>query len=158
MKNSKHRPPPSTKTRTQANYKRAQRKSDSQAKRKTKRPKCLTLRFSPTAWAKLLYFRDKTDNEVGGFGITEPDDLLFIRDFVTVKQEVTCVSVEFDDTGTGISPEIEEHLFEPFHTTKPDGLGLGLFISQNIVHQHGGNITVHSLPGEGATFTVWLPL
>jgi proteasome lid subunit RPN8/RPN11 len=55
------------------------------------------LRFSPTAWAKLLYFRDKSQNEVGGFGITAPDDLLFIQDFLTVKQEVTCVSVKFDD-------------------------------------------------------------
>jgi proteasome lid subunit RPN8/RPN11 len=57
----------------------------------------LALRFSPTAWAKLLYFRDKSDNEVGGFGITDPDDLLFIREFITVKQEVTDVSVKFDD-------------------------------------------------------------
>ena len=57
----------------------------------------LALRFSPTAWAKLLYFRDKADNEVGGFGITEPDDLLFVKDFVTVKQHVTVVSVSFVD-------------------------------------------------------------
>ena len=56
-----------------------------------------TLRFSPTAWAKLLYFRDKSPNEVGGFGITAPDDLLFIQEFVTIKQEVSCVSVKFDD-------------------------------------------------------------
>jgi proteasome lid subunit RPN8/RPN11 len=55
------------------------------------------LRFSPTAWAKLLYFRDRSRNEVGGFGITAPDDLLFIEEFLTVKQEVTCVSVKFDD-------------------------------------------------------------
>lgn len=55
------------------------------------------LRFSPTAWAKLLFMRDITDNEVGGFGITEPDDLLFVTDFVLVKQKVTCVSVSFDD-------------------------------------------------------------
>ena len=56
-----------------------------------------TIRFSPTAWAKLLYFRDKSDNEVGGFGITGPDDLLFVTDFVAVKQEVTAISVKFDD-------------------------------------------------------------
>jgi len=55
------------------------------------------LRFSPTAWAKLLYFRDKSQNEVGGFGITAPDDLLFVTEFITVKQEVSCVSVKFDD-------------------------------------------------------------
>jgi proteasome lid subunit RPN8/RPN11 len=56
-----------------------------------------SLRFSPTAWAKLIFLRDITDNEVGGFGITEADDLLFVTDFVLVKQKVTCVSVSFDD-------------------------------------------------------------
>ena len=61
----------------------------------------VTLRFSPTAWAKLLYFRDKSDKEVGGFGITEPDDLLFVQDLVTVKQEVTSISVKFDDEAVG---------------------------------------------------------
>ena len=55
------------------------------------------LRFSPTAWAKLLFMRDVTDNEVGGFGITDADDLLFVTDFVLVKQKVTAVSVSFDD-------------------------------------------------------------
>ena len=60
--------------------------------------KRVTLRFSPTAWAKLLYFRDKSDNEIGGFGISDSNDLLFVREFVTVKQEVTCVSVKFDDS------------------------------------------------------------
>jgi len=75
--------------------KQATQKSSSQADRR--KPRRLALRFSPTAWAKLLYFRDKSDNEVGGFGISQPDDLLFVTDFVTVKQEVTAVSVKFDD-------------------------------------------------------------
>jgi len=44
-----------------------------------------------------LYFRDKSDNEVGGFGVTEADDLLYVVDFITVKQQVSCVSVKFDD-------------------------------------------------------------
>jgi proteasome lid subunit RPN8/RPN11 len=65
--------------------------------RRREKHRGLALRFSPTAWAKLLYFRDKSDNEVGGFGITEPDDLLTVVDFVTVKQEVTAVSVKFED-------------------------------------------------------------
>ncbi len=55
------------------------------------------LRFSPTAWAKLLFMRDVTDNEVGGFGITQANDLLFVTDFALVKQRVTCVSVSFED-------------------------------------------------------------
>ena len=56
-----------------------------------------SLRFTPTAWAKLLYMRDVTDNEVGGFGITDADDLLFVTDFALVKQKVTCVSISFED-------------------------------------------------------------
>ena len=55
------------------------------------------LRFLPTAWAKLLYFRDRGDTEIGGFGITKADDLLYVEDFVTVKQEVTGASISFDD-------------------------------------------------------------
>ena len=55
------------------------------------------LRFSPTAWAKLLYLRDKSEDEIGGFGITDADDLLLVQDFVTVRQEVSPVSVKFDD-------------------------------------------------------------
>ncbi|MBP7052841.1 MAG: hypothetical protein KBE65_17680 [Phycisphaerae bacterium] len=60
-------------------------------------PAAPTLRFSPTAWAKLLYLRDKSENEVGGFGISAADDLLYVQDFVTVSQEVSPVSVKFDD-------------------------------------------------------------
>jgi proteasome lid subunit RPN8/RPN11 len=55
------------------------------------------LRFSPTAWSKLVFCRDMTDNEVGGFGVTQDDDLLFVTDFVLVKQKVSSVSVAFED-------------------------------------------------------------
>lgn len=57
----------------------------------------IVLRFTPTAWAKLLYFRDFGDTEVGGFGITAKDDLLLVEDFVTVSQKVSVASVSFDD-------------------------------------------------------------
>ena len=66
-------------------------------KKKNQRNQRPALRFSPTAWAKLLFMRDVTDNEVGGFGITEADDLLFVTDFVLVKQKVTCVTISFED-------------------------------------------------------------
>ena len=82
----------STSLKIQANLRQKQQRSSWQVKRGD-----VALRFSPTAWAKLVYFRDKSDNEVGGFAITDPDDLLFVREFITVKQEVTCVSVKFDD-------------------------------------------------------------
>ena len=55
------------------------------------------LRFTPTAWAKLLFFRDRGQTEIGGFAVTSKDDLLQVVDFVTVKQEVNVASVIFDD-------------------------------------------------------------
>jgi len=67
------------------------------------------------------------------------------------------VAVTFADTGTGIPEEQLERLFEPFASTKTEGLGLGLYVSRNIVHEHGGHIQVDSRPGQGTTFTVWLP-
>ncbi len=96
MKNKNAKSQKQTKTEIQANLKQAKRKSSWQVE-EAENARRLALRFSPTAWAKLLYFRDKSDNEVGGFGITEPDDLLFVKEFVTVKQEVTPASVKFDD-------------------------------------------------------------
>ncbi len=63
------------------------------------------------------------------------------------------------DTGPGIPVDIQEKIFDPFFTTKPEGMGtgLGLSICYGIVHDHGGRISVHSVPGQGATFTVVLP-
>lgn len=55
------------------------------------------LRFSPTAWAKLLFFRDQGETEISGFGITEPDDLLYVTEFVTIKQDTTVASISLDD-------------------------------------------------------------
>ena len=56
-----------------------------------------TLRFNPTAWAKLLFLRDLGDTEVGGFGISAADDLLLIDDVQLVRQVCTIASVAFDD-------------------------------------------------------------
>ena len=55
------------------------------------------LRFSPTAWAKLLFFRDRGQTEIGGFAITREHDLLYVEEFMTVKQNVSMVSVAFED-------------------------------------------------------------
>jgi signal transduction histidine kinase len=68
------------------------------------------------------------------------------------------LGVAFQDTGRGIPADDLAHVFEPFFTTKETGMGLGLAICYDIVHGYGGRITVESEPGEGATFTVWLPL
>jgi hypothetical protein len=56
------------------------------------------MRFSPVAWAKLLFLRDRGPTEVGGFGITPADDLLYVEDVRLVRQNCTAASVAFDDT------------------------------------------------------------
>jgi len=66
--------------------------------------------------------------------------------------------IRITDTGAGITPGNLEKLFEPFFTTKPNGTGLGLAISRRIVEEHGGTITVQSTAGQGATFSLFLPL
>lgn len=65
--------------------------------------------------------------------------------------------IRFRDTGVGIPRDKLKKLFIPFYTTKQKGTGLGLAISQRIVSQHGGTIEVRSTPGQGSTFSVFLP-
>ena len=62
-----------------------------------RRPAVPTLRFSPTAWAKMLFLRDSGDTEVGGFGIAAEDDLLFLENVQLVKQSCSWAHVAFDD-------------------------------------------------------------
>ncbi|RKH03948.1 response regulator [Corallococcus carmarthensis] len=67
--------------------------------------------------------------------------------------------VEVEDTGGGIAPDVLPRIFDPFFTTKgnDEGTGLGLAICQQIVRTHGGELRVHSVPGQGTTFTLLLP-
>jgi two-component system NtrC family sensor kinase len=75
---------------------------------------------------------------------------------LTVKTDVIKNSfiVSVSDTGCGIDPKDQEHLFEPFFTRKKDGTGLGLAITQGIVEKHRGRIAVRSRLGEGTTFEI----
>jgi proteasome lid subunit RPN8/RPN11 len=66
-------------------------------RRRSTRTRRQTLRFTPTAWAKLLYLRDIGPTEVGGFGISDASDLLLVEDIQLVEQVCSVVSVEFDD-------------------------------------------------------------
>jgi len=68
--------------------------------------------------------------------------------------------IEFTDTGTGLTDEVQQKLFEPFFSTKPSGkgTGLGLAICKDIVERYGGQIDVTNGPTGGSTFTVSIPL
>ena len=67
------------------------------------------------------------------------------------------VSVEVRDSGAGMDGATLERIFQPFFTTKPKGMGLGLSISRTIVEAHGGTLSAQSAPGNGSTFRVELP-
>lgn len=68
------------------------------------------------------------------------------------------VKVSVADSGKGMTGEQLQAIFTPYFTTKADGTGLGLAVVQNIVEQHGGTIHAESAPGEGALFTLYLPV
>jgi two-component system sensor kinase FixL len=70
------------------------------------------------------------------------------------------VEIRVSDTGTGISPDELEHLFEPFYSTKDrrEGTGLGLTVAKGIVFDHGGRIDVTSQIGKGSEFQIVLPV
>ncbi len=61
------------------------------------------------------------------------------------------------DNGPGIDPAVVERLFEPFYTTKSNGLGMGLTICRTIVEAQGGRLGAENQPGGGAAFTIALP-
>jgi signal transduction histidine kinase/putative methionine-R-sulfoxide reductase with GAF domain len=83
-----------------------------------------------------------------------------IQTQVQSQNDLERVTVSLQDSGIGIPSENLERIFEPFFTTRQgeDGTGLGLAISYSIVSEHGGFIDVNSQPGEGARFTIWLPV
>jgi signal transduction histidine kinase len=62
------------------------------------------------------------------------------------------------DEGPGVAPEARARIFTPFFTTRPDGHGLGLAVSQNIVLEHGGRLVLDEAAGPGASFSLWIPL
>ncbi|MCE5333486.1 MAG: hypothetical protein LLG06_02750 [Desulfobacteraceae bacterium] len=67
------------------------------------------------------------------------------------------VTVAVSDSGSGIAPEHLSHVFDPYFTTKPTGVGLGLANVHKLVEAHGGTIEVRSTPGSGTTFTMRFP-
>ena len=84
---------------------------------------------------------------------------------VRLRERRDLIELSVSDTGSGIDDEIRDKIFEPFMTTKgalggsqTPGTGLGLSVSYGIVQEHGGTIEVESVPGQGTTMTVRLPV
>ncbi|MBW6508148.1 MAG: HAMP domain-containing protein [Desulfuromonadales bacterium] len=84
--------------------------------------------------------------------VTVPDSV------ANPDQSWACLQVT--DEGSGIDPEVQQRMFDPFFTTKDvgEGTGLGLSIAYGIIQEHGGWIAVDSVPGNGSSFRVYLPL
>lgn len=76
---------------------------------------------------------------------------------VDIAERDGFVEVAVRDSGAGVPPDARARLFEPFYTTKPDGTGLGLAVSQAIARSHRGEITVANVDAGGAVFTLRLP-
>ena len=77
---------------------------------------------------------------------------------VSVNDGVNGVRVEVRDSGPGIEPERAEQLFEPFYTTKPQGIGMGLWISRSIIEAHQGSLWATANVPHGAVFQFTLPV
>ncbi len=82
-----------------------------------------------------------------------PRELLIL----TGKAKRDDILVSVSDSGPGLSPEIQENLFKAFHTTKPNGLGLGLSICRSIIEIHGGRLWASANAPCGAVFQFILP-
>ncbi|MCH2185337.1 ATP-binding protein [Myxococcota bacterium] len=124
----------------------------------------LSVDFEPTV-PKVLGSRDQLHQVLlnllmNGVQACESGGRVKVRVGPASGQPQECVQMVVSDSGAGIESEYIDRIFDPFFTTKdPDrGTGLGLMIAHQIVADHGGSIGVRSRPGEGANFTVLLPV
>jgi signal transduction histidine kinase len=77
---------------------------------------------------------------------------------VTTTELSDRARISVSDTGKGMSEEEQRQVFVPFYSTKPSGTGLGLALTQQILHEHGAHIECASTPGKGSTFTIHFPV
>lgn len=104
----------------------------------------------------LVINADQAMPEGGVIAITATNVEVSAQDGLPLK-EGCYVRTMLQDQGTGIDPAIISKLFDPYFTTKPTGSGLGLASVYSIINRHDGYVTADSRPGEGATFTFYLP-
>jgi signal transduction histidine kinase len=119
----------------------------------------LALSPLPAVWGDPYYLRDGLVSLIeNAFEAAAPAGKVLIRSFPSGGAKRPRAVVEIIDNGSGMSAEfVGERLFRPFQTTKPDGVGLGLFTASQIVRLHRGTIRVQSLPGEGTVVRLSFP-
>jgi signal transduction histidine kinase len=113
----------------------------------------------PPIWGDAYYLGDALgsllDNAHEAAG---PEGRVLVRSFAAGNERRPRAVVEIIDNGAGMTPEfLRDRLFQPYHTTKPDGVGLGMATASQIVRFHGGTIRVSSQPGGGTVVRVAFP-
>ena len=94
----------------------------------------------------------------GGVIKIKCDNVEFIaNEDIPLPHENNYLKITISDNGAGISEDAIENIFDPYFSTKKNGSGLGLAISHSIISKHNGHIGVQSKPGQGTTFTIYLP-
>ena len=94
-------------------------------------------------------------NAVESVSIREPDSREICLQ--VSAHDKRCAKIAVSDNGKGIDPQYLSRIFDPFFTSKPDGLGLGLAIVRSLVEAHGGEIKARSNAGPGATIEFTIP-
>ena len=114
---------------------------------------------SPTVHADRLQIQQTLVNLLRN-AIEAVDDPQIDRREVVLRARVAgdCAEISVVDSGLGLPADPGLKIFEPFVTTKPEGLGIGLAICKTIVESHGGRLRATSNPDAGATFSLTLPL
>lgn len=111
----------------------------------------LSLGATPLVWADPYFLRDALQSLIeNALEAAAPAGKVVVRCFTSGSGARSRAVIEIIDNGTGMSPDfVRERLFRPFQTTKPDGVGLGVFTASQIIRHHGGRIGVKSEAGTG---------
>lgn len=114
----------------------------------------------PPVWADAMLIENAVFNIADNARDAMPSGgWLYVRTEIYQDGAGRFAVIDIADTGTGMSQEfVRKDLFAPFVTTKPRGLGLGLYTCRQIVQMHDGRIDVRSAPGRGTIFSIFLPI
>ena len=93
----------------------------------------------------------------GGKITISAENIVVLKDFHAKLAPGTYVKISIKDQGIGIDEKHLSHIFDPYYSTKKGGTGLGLFVVQSVIKNHGGHIEVKSKVGEGTEFIIYLP-